>query len=240
MSAELVALLAERLERGDVSSLAPEEYAAAQRIVDAVELDTDAVVLAAAYAAEFQLDLGDIASSLEHPDEDTLLITAQPPRKGALVAATAVRQGQLRQAQNDLAGASHYFRWASDIFHSFGERAGESLTRTLLGRVLEMQGRLEEAYDCYEQALKLDQALDDRVNEAVDLGLLGQVEWLRGRLDAAERFSHQALAIHRRERDWRNAVGTLMTLGHVAEERGQPLRARYYYLRSALAMRKHA
>lgn len=214
----------------------PGQQDAARRIVAVVGPSAAAVSVAAAFAVEFSLPLPPLADALEHPSEDVLLTTAQPPTGSALVAATAVEQGQRRQDGGDLPGAEHAFRWATQQFHALGEEA-ESLAVTLLGRVVEMQDRLDEAAQCYHQALAIDQAVGDHVNESVDLGLLGQVAWLRGQLDDAERFARQALALHRRNRDWRNAQTTLMTLGEVARERGQRWRAKLYFFRSQLAKR---
>ena len=216
----------------------PSDQDAAQRIVAAVGPSADTVSVAAAFVGEFSLPLPPLAHALEHPSEDVLLMTPQPPTGSALVAATAVEQGQRRQDGGDLPGAEHAFRWATQQFHALGERQAESLAVTLLGRVVEMQDRLDEAAQCYHQALAIDQAVGDDVNEGVDLGLLGQVAWQRGQLDEAERFAWQALAIHKRSRDWRNALNaatTLITLGEVARERGQRWRAKFYFFRSQLA-----
>ena len=219
----------------DDATLSPQD--AARRIVAAVGPSPAAVSVAAACAVEFSLPLAPLANALEHPSEDVLVMTARPPTGSALVAATAVEQGERRQDGGDLPGAEHAFRWATQQFHVLGEDA-ESLAVTLLGRAVEMQDRLDEAAQCYHQALAIDQAIGDDVNEGVDLGLLGQVAWLRGQLDEAERFAWQALAIHKRSRYWRNALNaatTLITLGEVARERGQRWRAKFYFFRSQLA-----
>ncbi len=217
----------------DEGTLSQQE--AARRIVAAAGPAREAVLLAAAFADEFRLALPTLADALEHPSEEMLLVTPLRPTGSMLVAATAVRQGQLHQDEGDLRGAEHFFRWATQQFHERGEQSAESLALTLLGRVVQMQDRLDEATQCYQEALTIDRAVGDHFNEGVDLGLLSQVAWLSGRLDDAERFARQALPIHRRYRDGANAASTLATLGAVAQARGQHWQAKLYVLRSKLA-----
>lgn len=213
----------------------PSQQDSVRRIVTAVGPTREAVLLAATFANEFTLSLPTLADALEHPPEETLLMTPQYPTGSALIAATAVQHGQSCQDAGDLPGAEHAFRWATQQFHALGEQQAESLALTLLGRVVEMQDRLDEAAQCYQGALTIDQSVGDRFNEGVDLGLLGQVAWLQGELDEAAQLLHQALGLHRRFSDGRNAATTLLTLGQVAQQRGQHRRARLYILRSKLA-----
>ena len=78
----------------DEGTLSQQE--AARRIVAAAGPTSEAVLLAAAFADEFRLALPTLADALEHPSEETLLVTSLRPTGSMLVAATAVRQGQLR------------------------------------------------------------------------------------------------------------------------------------------------
>lgn len=203
----------------------PSEVAAARRIVTTYRKDLDAVRYAAAFAREFAVALPRLAEELEHPTEETLQLIRQPPAGAALIATIAIRHGQLRQDDSDLPGAERYFRWALPLFRALGERQAESLSLTLLGRVVEMQDHLHEAAQCYQAALDIDHAVADHANEAVDLGLLGQIAWQRGKLDAAERYAYQAINISRRQGDRRNATSTLLTLSEIERARGHHWRA---------------
>ncbi len=235
---ELLRLFAQRYGHGLASDDGtPSQQESVRRIVAAVGPTREAVVLAAAFADEFTLALPTLADALEHPSEKTLLTTSQPPMGSALIATTAVRQGQRCQAAGDLPGAEHAFRWAAQQFRALGEPA-EATALTLLGRVMQMQERLDEAAQCYQGALTIDQAHGNNFDAGVDLGLLGQVAWLSGRWDDAERYARQALAFHKRYGSGpghRNTITTLITLGEVARERGQHWRAQLYFLRSKLA-----
>jgi tetratricopeptide (TPR) repeat protein len=233
---ELLRLFAQRYGHGLASDDGtPSQQDSARRIVAAVGPAVEAVVLAAAFADEFALALPTLADALEHPSKETLLTTPQPPTGRALIAATAVQQGQRCQDAGDLPRAEHAFRWATQQFHALGEQQAESLALTLLGRVVEMQDRLDEAAQCYQGALTIDQTFGDRFNEGVDLGLLGQVAWLQGQFGEADQLLRQALALHRRFWDRQNTASTLFTLGQVAQQRGQRWRAKLYLLRSKLA-----
>lgn len=233
---ELLRLFAQRYGHGLASDDGtPGQQDSVWRIVAAVGPAREAVLLAAAFADEFALSLPMLANALEHPPEEVLLTTSQYPTGSALIAATAVQHGQRCQDAGDLPVAEHAFRWATQQFHALGEQQAESLALTLLGRVVEMQDRLDEAAQCYQGALTIDQSVGDRFNVSVDLGLLGQVAWLQGQLDEADQLLHQALALHQRFSDRRNVATTLLTLGQVAQQRGQHLRARLYILRSKLA-----
>ena len=234
---EQLELFARRLGRTDASQLTPDESDAAQRIVTALGQETDATLLAAAYAHEFHLGLRALADEFEHPDAATLRITGRPLTGGPLVAAMAFHRGELQGDRGNVAEAERCFRWASERFHALGEREGEGLALVMLGREAQIQERLEEAEQYYQQALALNRAIGNRFDEGVDLGLLAQVAWLSGKYDDAERLAHQALTLHRQERDWRNAATTLATLGEVARERGQRWRAGLYFLRVQLAER---
>ncbi len=135
--------------------LSRQQRDAARRIVAAVGPTTDAVTLAATYADEFSQDLPQLADALGHPSAAIQALTPQALTGGALLAATAVGLGQSRQDAGDLAGAEHAYRWATQQFHVLGEPQGqtESLALVLLGRVLEMQERLNEAEQCLSGGL---------------------------------------------------------------------------------------
>lgn len=233
-SGELLRLFWQRLGREPDTEEVPSQRDAAVRIVATVGPLAESVLLAAAFADEFARDLVALADELEHPSEGTSLMTPQPPTGSALISATAVRQGQRQQQSGNLPAAERSFRWAVQQFRALGEREAESLALTLLGRVVEMQDRLDEAAQNYHQALAIDRAAGDRFNESVDLGLLGQVAWLQGHLDEAEQLLQQALVLHRRFSDRRNTATTLLTLGQVAQQRGQRWQAVYYFLRARL------
>lgn len=208
---------------------------AARRIVAAVGPSARAVVLVAAFADEFALDLEQLADDLEYPEETTLAYTPRPPTGRALVAAIAVQHGLDHRQGGNLRGAERYYRWAVQQFQVLNEPEAESFAWTLLGGVVGLQERQDEAGQCFSRALVLDQATGDTFNARIDLGLLGQVAWLTGRLDDAEHYCRQALALHRRAEDRLNPTSTFTTLGEVAKERGQQGRARLYSGLSALA-----
>lgn len=234
-SEEQVALFTRSLGRDQASPLTTDETDAARHIIAALGQDTDVTLLAADYAREFHIALPALANELEHPHEATLRMTRQPLIGGELVAATAIRRGQVQQDRDDPTEAERCFRWASERFHALGLQEWQALALVLLGRIAQMHERLEEAEECYEQALAVDRTVGNRQDEGVDLGLLAQVAWLSGRLDDAVRLAHQALALHQQVHDWRNAGSTLKTLGDVARERGQGWRARVYFVRATLA-----
>lgn len=214
----------------------PNQHDAARRIVAAVGSSAGAASLAATFAIEFSLDLSALADELERPAPETLHVTPQPPAGRALIAATAVRQGERQQESGDLTDAERSFRWAAQVFHTLGEREAESFALVRLGRAAQMQERLDDAAQCYRESLTIDRAVGDQLNEGVDLALLAQVDWLGGKLDDAERYALEALTIHRRHADWRNIPGTLATLGGVAQARRQVWRAMSYALQRRLAL----
>lgn len=234
-SEEQIELFARSLGRDHASQLTSDETEAARRIVTALGQDTDATLLAAKFAREFHLALPALAGELEHPQEATLRMTGQPLKGGALVAATAIRHGEIQRDRNDPAEAERCFRWANERFHALGVRAGEALALVLLGRIAQVRERLKEAAEYYEQALDADRAVGNVQDEGIDLALLAQVAWLSGRLDDAERLAHQALALHRQTHDWKSIGATMTTLGEVARERHQGWRALLYFLRATLA-----
>jgi tetratricopeptide (TPR) repeat protein len=233
---ELLQLFWQRLGRTTSSreEASSQEQGAARRIVVAIGAASKAVTLAAEFADEFAQDLLMLANELEQPSEETQLMTAQPPKGCALIAATAVSVGRSREDIGDLPGAEHAYRWAMQQFHALGQ--DESLPLVLLGRVLQMLERLDDAGQCYREALGLDQAFGDVNNIAVDLSLLGEIAWLSGQFDEAERLCHQALTLYKRDSvSHGNVASTLLTLASVARERSHPWKARYYGLRRRLA-----
>ncbi len=74
--------------RGTVAS---QDQEAARRIVQAVGPAAEATTCAAAYAREFSRDLLPLAETLQHPSENILLMTSQPPTGCALIAASVGR-----------------------------------------------------------------------------------------------------------------------------------------------------
>ncbi len=220
---------------GRSGSVSPEDDDTARRIVVAVDKDSGAVALAADFARDFDVALPNLADELESPSAQALRLTPQRPMGEALIAGAAVQRGQVSVSTGDLVLAERYFRWAAQRFHALGERAAESTSLTLIGRVAQMRERFAEASAYYQESMAIDQALGSWIDVGVSLGLLGQVAWLEGRFDDAERLALQALALHRSQSDWRNAISTLSTLVEVAKERGQPWRAWFYSLRRALA-----
>lgn len=217
--------------------LTRDESAAARRIVTALGQDTEATLLAATYVREFHLALPALADELQHPHAATLRMTAQPLQGSALLVATAIHRGQLQRDRNDSTEAERCFRWASERAHALRLRALESLALVLLGRLAQVQERLDDAEHCYAQALPIDRELGNRHDEGVDLGLLAQVAWLSGMYDDAERLAQQAAILHRQARDGRSAATTFLTLGEVARERGHRWRAQLYFFRAKLAQR---
>jgi len=233
---ELLQLFWQRLgPLAEAEQAEPSERDAARRIVAAIGPTATAISLAATYVIEFTSDLPTLADELERPAPETLRMTPQPPTGRALIAATALRQGQRQQRIGDLPGAERIFRWATQIFHTLGEREAESVALMLLGRVAQMQERLADAAQCYRESLAIDRAVGNELDEGVDLALLAQVAWLGGELDEAERLALEALAIHQRLADRRNIPSTLATLSEVAKARGQLWQATSYTLQRWVA-----
>jgi tetratricopeptide (TPR) repeat protein len=231
---QLLELFSESFALHTAGAPTSDNHSAIARIVAALDGEPEAVRSAAEYAAELQLDLAALAAELEQP---ALVLTRTLPHGRALLGSAAVAHGQIEQADDNLPLAERHFRWACDTFQSVQEFEAESFALTLRGRALQTLGQLKQAEQCYLRVLAIDRDVGNHLHEGVDLDLLGQVAHAQGRLDDADQLLRAALTVHRQVYDRQHAASTLFALGQLARDRGNPWRARFYYVRSRLAGR---
>lgn len=137
--------------------------------------------------------------------------------------ATALAEGRIEQAAEDLVYAESVFRQIDDAEH-----AAES--RATLGEVQRRNGAIDQAAGSYERAIELyKQAGAPPAREAGVTLALGHIERQRGQLDRAWEHYYLALRLFEKAGSTSGQASASLALGHVERIRGRLDRAAEYY-----------
>ena len=139
--------------------------------------------------------------------------------------AVRVRQGDLRQANEDL-------QQALGLARRYGDRTCAARALHTLGNIGFHEGRFDQAAGYYEQALTVYRQLGDLTGEARTLNNLGSVDELTGRYQQAAEHYGQGLALYRQAGERVGEARALANLGSVCRRQGRYRRAVEYLERS--------
>jgi DNA-binding SARP family transcriptional activator/Tfp pilus assembly protein PilF len=152
----------------------------------------------------------------DHAAEATALIN---------LGAVRVRQGDIRQATEDL-------RQALVLARRSGDRTCAARALHTLGNIGFHEGRYEQAAGYYEQALIVYRQLGDPTGEARTLNNLGSIDELTGRYQEAAKHYGQGLALYRQTGEQAGEARALGNLGSVYRRQGRYQQAVGYLERS--------
>lgn len=136
---------------------------------------------------------------------------------------TALAEGRIEQAAEDLVYAESVFRQIDDVEH-----AAES--RATLAEVQRRNGAIDQAASSYERAIELyKEAGAPPAREAGVTLALGHIERQRGQLDRAWEHYYLALRLFEKAGSASGQASASLALGHVERIRGRLDRAAEYY-----------
>jgi tetratricopeptide (TPR) repeat protein len=107
-----------------------------------------------------------------------------------------------------------------------------AVNQTQFGITLRMQGRFDEADDCFRKSIAIDEDAGNRLGLAITYGQLGVAAQERGRLDEADKWYGKALQIDEELGLPYRLAEDYHQLGNTALLRGQADKAEERYLRS--------
>jgi tetratricopeptide (TPR) repeat protein len=145
--------------------------------------------------------------------------------------------GVILQGVGRLPEAEEAYKRNLTIRRELGDRRGEGIVLSLLGRIALQRGHLDEAERYFQQALAIDREARVRWDEGIDISSLGQIALTRGHLEEAEQYFQQGLAIDRAVQNRSEEGSVLAWLGQLAKDRGHLEEAAEYFQQSLVIAR---
>ncbi|MEG4814163.1 CHAT domain-containing protein [Microcoleus sp. K5-D4] len=128
-----------------------------------------------------------------------------------------------------LRGAIAKWEEALKLFRAVGDRGGEAITLSNIGKVYSDLGEKQKALEYYTQSLPLSRALGDRGGEARSLTSIGTLYSDSGEPQKALEYYSQSLPLSRGLGDRNGEATTLISIGSVYSGSGEPQKALEYY-----------
>ncbi|MEZ2226311.1 MAG: tetratricopeptide repeat protein [Microcoleus sp.] len=124
------------------------------------------------------------------------------------------------------------FEEALKLYRATGDRRGEAVTLTNIGRVYSDLGEKQKALEYYSQSLPLFRATGDRGGEATTLTNIGLVYSRLGEEQKALEYYSQSLPLRRATGDHGGEAVTLTNIGSVYSRLGEQQKALEYFNQS--------
>lgn len=126
--------------------------------------------------------------------------------------------------------AEHYYRHSLEIWEEAGDIRRTAWGLRNLGPALALQGKYQEAYECYTRALAIFEHVHDPANKAMtQVNLANLSFWTEKRFDEAIQLLTASQKIFKRLDDRLNLAKTALNLGLSLDETGKHEDARIIY-----------
>ncbi|HEY2970946.1 MAG TPA: CHAT domain-containing protein [Pyrinomonadaceae bacterium] len=121
------------------------------------------------------------------------------------------------------------FAEAAKLWHAVGDKRGEAIALSFMGKVCDLLGEKEKALDYYTQTLALMRSVGDRSSVAATLNNIGLIYDSLGEKQKALEYYNSALPILEQLGDRRIQAITLVNVGLVHDSIGEKQKAMKFY-----------
>ncbi len=163
------------------------------------EMDITGIAQAARMLADISRTLGEIAASRLYSEQ--VLELARQTGNRRLEGSGFYLLGMVEEARGEFSRARECYISARNIWQEVGYQQGVSAVLNQLGNIAGIEGRLEEAIDCYQECARILASEGfDRFSQAVNYCNLGWVLMEAGRWEEAAENFYRTIAIAEQEK----------------------------------------